>query len=157
ALEETGDKRLGEEALLAGLLHDVGKLILQVNLPEAYGEARRRAAAGEGLLEVEGELFGTTHAEVGAYLLGLWGLPDAIVEAVAFHHRPGECPSDRVTPLALVHAANCLEAATPAESPARCAGEVDTAYLEAAGLGERLEAWTAIAAEVSAGAEEARA
>jgi HD-like signal output (HDOD) protein len=53
-------------------------------------------------------LLGTTHAEVGAYLLGLWGLPDAIVEALAFHHCPSACPDQRFSPLTAVHIANAL-------------------------------------------------
>ena len=51
---------------------------------------------------------GTTHAEVGAYLLGLWGLPDPIVEAVAWHHNPGGCPGKAFTPLTAVHAADAI-------------------------------------------------
>ncbi len=142
AIAETGEKQIGEEALMAGLLHDVGKLILRVNVAERYAEVARIVNGGEyDLLTAERQVFGTTHAEVGAYLLGLWGLPDGIVEAVAFHHRPEACPSDGFTPLAAVHVVNCLEGATPTDHPARHAGEVNEAYLEQAGLAGRLEVW----------------
>jgi len=142
ALAETGEKRIGEEALMAGLLHDVGKLILRVNVPDRYREVERTMAANNcDLLTAEQQIFGTTHAEVGAYLLGLWGLPDGIVEAVAFHHRPAACVSDGFTSLAAVHVVNCLEKATPTNHPARHANEVNEAYLEQAGLADRLEAW----------------
>jgi len=157
ALAETGDKGTGEEALMAGLLHDVGKLILRVNLPERYREVERTMSVdGCDRLTAERAIFGTTHAEVGAYLLGLWGLPDGIVEAVAFHHRPGACLSDGFTPLAVVHVVNCLEGATPTDHPARHAGEVDEAYLEQAGLADRLEAWREQIAASSTAAEAER-
>jgi len=157
ALAETGEKRIGEEALMAGLLHDVGKLILRVNVPERYREVERTMASSNcDLLAAEQQTFGTTHAEVGAYLLGLWGLPNGIVEAVAFHHRPADCPSDGFTPLAAVHVANALEGATPSDHRARHPGEVDEAYLEQAGLADHLEGWREqIEAASSATVEEA--
>lgn len=78
-----------EAARTAGLLHDVGKLVLANELPERYGAvvdaARERRAA---LDAVEAEMLGMTHAEAGAYLLGLWQLPAEIVEAVGRHHAP---------------------------------------------------------------------
>jgi HD-like signal output (HDOD) protein len=51
----------------------------------------------------------TTHAEVGAYLLGLWGFRDDLIEAVAYHHRPGDCIATRFTPLTAVHVADAFE------------------------------------------------
>lgn len=145
ALAETGEKQIGEMTLMAGLLHDVGKLILRVNVAKRYAEVTRMVNRGEcDLLTGERQVFGTTHAEVGAYLLGLWGLPDGIVEAVAFHHRPEASPSDGFTPLAAVHVVNCLEGATPTDHPARHTGEVDEAFLEQAGLTDRLETWRAL-------------
>jgi len=154
ALAETGEKRIGEEALMAGLLHDVGKLILRVNAAEQYREVDLSVSRGDcDLLTAETRVFGTTHAEVGAYLLGLWGLPDGIVEAVAFHHRPEACPSDGFTSLAAVHVVNCLEKATPHDHPARHASEVNEAYLEQAGLADRLEAWQELIETASTNAE----
>ncbi|MCA9422214.1 MAG: HDOD domain-containing protein, partial [Nitrospira sp.] len=49
-----------------------------------------------------------THAEIGAYLLGLWGIPTSVIEAVAFHHRPSASLAQVLTPLISVHAANGL-------------------------------------------------
>jgi HD-like signal output (HDOD) protein/CheY-like chemotaxis protein len=74
-------------AFAAGLLHDCGKLVLMSRAPELYArvadEAQRRGAAP---WTVEKELVGADHAEIGAYLLGLWDLPHAIIEPVAYHH-----------------------------------------------------------------------
>ena len=76
-----------EQAFTAGLLHDIGKLILASSLPEEYGailsEARERS---EPLMLAEKRCFEATHAEVGGYLLALWGLPFPMVDAVAHHH-----------------------------------------------------------------------
>ena len=71
-----------------------------------------RATLKENLsiLEAEYEIFSGTHAEVGAYLFGLWGLPKFIVEAAAFHHNPMECLDDKFgfNTLTAVHVANAL-------------------------------------------------
>jgi len=56
--------------------------------------------------EAEYKTFGTSHAEIGAYLLGLWGLPDPVVEAVACHHRPGQLKLEKSTVLVATHLAN---------------------------------------------------
>ena len=76
----------------AGLLHDVGQLILATGLPEEYAAVLQGAKdQGRPVWQVEQEHFGATHADVGAYLLALWGLPNPIVEAVAMHHCPAVC------------------------------------------------------------------
>jgi putative nucleotidyltransferase with HDIG domain len=82
--------RQSQNAFTAALLHDIGKLVLAVCLPEKFKKVRQIcSASGRPPYEVEAEVLGVTHAEVGAYLLGLWGLPHPIVEAVAYHHNPG--------------------------------------------------------------------
>ncbi len=104
-----GDPARGEVAFAAGLLHDAGKLVLASRLPEAYAEILARAARDRrSHVEVEREVLGADHAAVGGYLLGLWGLPHAIVEAVTFHHdedRPARCGMGLVE---LVGAADAL-------------------------------------------------
>ncbi len=78
-----------EEAFLAGMLHDVGKLLLLEHPGYFYKVLGKIDNNCErAFSEAEYQCFSTSHAEVGAYLLGLWGLPDSVVEAVACHHRP---------------------------------------------------------------------
>ncbi|MDX2052436.1 MAG: response regulator [Polyangiaceae bacterium] len=76
-----------DDAFLAGLFHDFGKLVLAARVPTMYAEVLRASADGQAPVHsVERELFGTTHSEVGAYLLALWGFPVDLVDAVLLHH-----------------------------------------------------------------------
>ncbi|GIX49667.1 MAG: signal transduction protein [Candidatus Tectimicrobiota bacterium] len=140
AADLASDRTTVDHAFMAGLLHDVGQLLLAANVPEAYGRALALAhEASLPLWEAEQAVFGATHAEVGAYLLGLWGLPDAIVEAVAYHHRPAACLHQAFSPLAAVHVADALV------REAEAGGGEDTGlnpqYVAALGLAERLAEW----------------
>jgi putative nucleotidyltransferase with HDIG domain len=78
-----------ELAFTAGLLHDVGTLVLASRMPAEYAEICERAeVTGVTTHLVETERLGVSHAQVGAYLLGLWGLPHEVLDIVAFHHAP---------------------------------------------------------------------
>jgi HD-like signal output (HDOD) protein len=77
-------------AVVAGLLHDVGKLVLARRAPAHFKRAlEEMEAEGRPLFAVETDLTGVSHAEVGAYLLGIGGLPSPVVEAVAPHQSSG--------------------------------------------------------------------
>ncbi|MHC1700577.1 MAG: HDOD domain-containing protein [Humidesulfovibrio sp.] len=76
-----------DNAYIAALLHDVGKLLLDAYCATECEDIYREVRESNRLVaEVEAEQLGLTHAQVGAYLLGLWGLPSAVVHAVARHH-----------------------------------------------------------------------
>ncbi len=88
ARAEKAEKEEVEEAIIAGVLHDIGKLIL-LKVPEKYKEIMRFVEyTGSDFVDAEYAVMKTSHAELGAYLLGLWGIPDRVVEIVAFHHEP---------------------------------------------------------------------
>ncbi len=83
----TGEQ--AQQAFTAALLHDVGHVVLSICVPDLYDQVIERSQSEHRPLhEVEQEMLNLTHAEAGAYLLGIWGLPFPIVEAVAFHHNP---------------------------------------------------------------------
>jgi putative nucleotidyltransferase with HDIG domain len=78
-----------DDTLLAGLLHDIGYWVLAQECPEDLSRAVQLAASQEiPLHAAEYQIMGASHAEIGAYLLGIWGLPYPVVEAVAHHHQP---------------------------------------------------------------------
>jgi putative nucleotidyltransferase with HDIG domain len=106
----TNDADLAHEAYTAALLHDIGKLALAVNLDEAYRDALNLGREKNlPAFEVERQAFGATHAEAGAYLLSLWGLPAGVIEAVAGHHLPARELSSDFTALTALHIANAVE------------------------------------------------
>ncbi|HZT42825.1 MAG TPA: response regulator [Chthonomonadaceae bacterium] len=142
SIAQTKDRHQIDDAFTAGLLHDVGQLVLAANLGPAYRKVQ--AEAGQEritLAAAERSLLGVTHAEVGAYLMGLWGLPDSIIEALAFHHRPADSGRQEFGPLTAVHVANCLEMAAAPESLIGVAPPIDHAYLESLGLIAFLPEW----------------
>jgi HD-like signal output (HDOD) protein len=80
---------IADDTLLAGLLHDIGYWVLAQECPQDLRRAMQLAASEAiPLYQAEIEVIGASHAEIGAYLLGIWGLPHPVVEAVAHHHQP---------------------------------------------------------------------
>jgi HD-like signal output (HDOD) protein/CheY-like chemotaxis protein len=132
-----------DQAYAAALLQEIGTLVLATQLPEQYADvvALSRALAVP-LVELETAEFGATHAEVGGYLLGLWGLPSTVVEGVAFHETPSAVPSDTLTAAALVHIGARLAsgAAHVTSDQPTCPG--DEALLRTAYVLERWSAWS---------------
>ena len=97
---------LADDAFAAALLHDVGQIALALGVPDTYREVLRRAQLGESLVDVERELVGTTHADIGAGLLQIWGLPPVIVEPIRFHHDPSRAPEAAVDIANAIHTAD---------------------------------------------------
>lgn len=133
-----------EDACTAAMFHDIGKLMLADRLPELYHQAFALASRDSiPVHEAERKVFGATHAGAAAYLLGLWGLPATIVEAVAFHHTPGRSSLRAFSPLTAVHVANVLEHQSHAAKPDTLLPEFDLHYLTEIGVQDRLDAWRA--------------
>lgn len=148
---ESEDKRLIDDAYTAGLLHDIGLLILATKMPEPFAQTLRLTEdANMSLLKAEKQVFGATHAEIGGFLLDLWGLPEAIVEAISYHLYPSATPDkayeivedpDAFTTITAVHVANylCEDQDVMVQDTAKA--EIDNVHLEEIGLSDRLEAW----------------
>ena len=119
-------------------------LVLLYAAPPDYVRAleRKKELNGDSAA-AEREIFGVTHAEVGAYLLGLWGIPFPIVEAVAFHHRPNEVAPESRPLVAAVHIASGLIEEMTESGAQRVSGagidssaRIDVSFLREAGLEE---------------------
>jgi HD-like signal output (HDOD) protein/CheY-like chemotaxis protein len=136
--------RILEQCFLSGLLHDVGQLILASGLPEEYTEVIVRAGRESlPVWQVEREIFGASHADVGAYLLALWGLPNPIIEAVAKHHEPAQCVAPGFSPAIAVHAGDVFAHEFSAINTEVPPPQLDTVHLAALGLAGRIETWRA--------------
>jgi HD-like signal output (HDOD) protein/ActR/RegA family two-component response regulator len=123
-------KAFVDDAWLVGLLHDIGYWVLAQECPKQLGAAVELSLKqGRPLFECERETIGATHAQIGAYLLGLWGLPLPIVEAVAWHHSPQSVQSQRYDLVGTLAAAHCLLDASDASGLGQLVG-VDTAHAE---------------------------
>jgi HD-like signal output (HDOD) protein len=145
AQEEKKNATTQDECFLAGLLHDVGQLILATGMAEEYQAILQTAKRGNRpMSEAEQEHFGATHADVGAYLLGLWGLPNSIIEAVALHHRPAGAAAHGFSPVLAVHVADAFMHERPGASTELPPPAMDAILLEHLGLKDRLPAWRKI-------------
>lgn len=86
-------KESRDTVIVAALLHDVGRLVIASKLPNQFNAILSSSSeSGERLFEAEEQLLGISHAELGAYLLGLWGIDNLVVEAIAHHHHPNRIP-----------------------------------------------------------------
>jgi HD-like signal output (HDOD) protein len=142
-LMHTEDEALAETAFTAGLLHDIGKVVLAANFDEQYRGAQSLARRQKlPAWEVEHEIFGASHGEIGAYLLGLWGMPLDLLEVTALHHQPSRSISREFNTLTAVHIANVLEhELTPDPDEPEATAKFDNDYLEKVGIMDQMEYW----------------
>jgi HD-like signal output (HDOD) protein len=137
-------------AVMAALVHDVGKLVLATRSPRHFARALAEATREQvPLFAAEKQLMGVSHAEVGAYLLGIWGLPSPVVEAVAHHHTPDSGPLEGVfDAVGIVHIANVLahEALQRSDhKPEFPTQSVDPRFLERFGIAAQFRDWREMA------------
>jgi HD-like signal output (HDOD) protein len=136
-------KHFADVAFVSSMLHDVGKLIQAWKLPTNFAESLR-ASADEHLplYKVEERAHGFSHAEMGAYLLGIWGLPYPVVETVALHHAPTRVPHQQFDAVAAVYVANLLaHRVDPADDQPESEGNQPERDLADLGVLENIPAW----------------
>ncbi len=103
-------KRMRDHAVIAGLLHDIGILILIANYYQDYKEILKIVKKEKRpLYQIENEKLNVNHALVGAYLLGIWGLPNETIEAVVYHHQPAMMSKTEFNHISAVYAANIID------------------------------------------------
>jgi HD-like signal output (HDOD) protein/CheY-like chemotaxis protein len=132
------DPKTRDITVVAALLHDIGKLVLASKVPDTFCSVLAHAREyGCKHFEAEEELLGASHAEIGAYLLGLWGIPNLAVEAIAHHHRPTRIRHSGFDCAAAVYVADLLAHdldAGPEDSTNSAIEEIDRACLETLGV-----------------------
>lgn len=153
-IEAGVDEVTMSQAILAAFVHDLGLLILGTHKPELLARAAELEREDDlSQSEAERSTIGATHGDVGACLVGLWGFPDPIVSALAFHHCPSLGPEQGLTPLTIVHVAQSLAHGTGSEG--KCEDQsslarMDREYLAGLGLTNRLEHWIELCLEAEA-------
>ena len=136
ALQETQDKLVADYSFMAGMLADIGQFVLAANMTDEFADAWQAAQeSGHPDWKIERDVFGQSHMEIGAYLVGLWGLPNPIIEAVGYHHTPSAYSHTAFSPLTAVHAAVALVSGSGGTA------EYDAAYLEQLNLTDNVSAW----------------
>lgn len=146
-------------SITSAFLHDIGKLVLAVRLPDLFERSLRVSQEQHRPLHgVEAELMGVSHAEIGAYLLNLWGLSRSIVDAVCHHHDPRKArPAGEGLEMAgIVHVADALanEVRAGEESKEEVARSLlDLQYLAGYGVVDDVTRWRAIAKNLADGAQ----
>jgi len=129
-----------ETAFTAGLLHDIGKLVLASGVPRTWQKIVDTAKSeGMSFWQAEQQILGTSHAEIGASLLATWGLSDQLVEAVAFHHHPEHSGASEFSALTAVYAANLLADKDFPAVPLQTEGE--PVYLQLLKLEDHVPKW----------------
>jgi len=131
------DRKIRDVCVVSALLHDIGRLVLASKMPDQFCAILARASErGCEQFEAEEEILGISHAEIGAYLLGLWGMPNLAVEAIAHHHRPTRIPHTGFDSSVVVYVADLLAdelEAHPLDTK-HALKESDRACLEALGM-----------------------
>jgi HD-like signal output (HDOD) protein len=146
ATSENCTKPVVEESFTAGLLHDIGKVVLLAEMPQQY---RHILQASGVIVELERAELGCTHAQVGAYLMSIWGLPLPLVHAVAFHHCPADTGETQFSSLTAVHAADAIASAADL-FPLNRDTELDLEYLDRLGLRDKASLWPGLRREHAA-------
>jgi HD-like signal output (HDOD) protein/CheY-like chemotaxis protein len=137
----------------AGAVSHVGSLLLRTQFPEEFQEAMRlKEDLNYNIVGAERAVFGAAHPEVGAYLLGLWGLNNDITEAIAYHHEPSlaGAPNNNLM-IVFLHAAQALVGGggtLPAESDQSRWPLLDEPFITMMGYGHRVDDWNRIIREV---------
>lgn len=154
ATEQRCAKPVIEESFAAGLLHDIGKVILFSEMLDKY---RPILGADPGsTVKLEFEQLGCTHAQLGAYLVSIWGLPLPLIQAVAYHHCPAEMVETQFSSVAAVHFADAIASRNDAAGFNRDT-EMDVNYLDRMGLKQREDDWRAFHEEQMASKNAAKA
>jgi len=137
------DPERAEYAFMAGLLHDIGLLVLILSFPDKISEAVTISQQQQRPLHrIEKEMYGSSHAEIGAFLLTLWNLSCPVIEAVAFHHTPEHSSEINTDIVSAVYIANILANEVMGNSfdnDCKCFSGLELKYVDELGLTDKIE------------------
>jgi len=137
-----GSERMASDAYTAGLLHNIGQIVLATNLSREYSLVVETARSIKcPLQEAEMKLLGVTRHQVGAYLLGLWGMPLPLLESTALHETPALTKTVEFSVLTAVHVANVLASEQTGRIEGLPAPKLDAEYLATLELPCKPDAW----------------
>ncbi len=105
------DNKKKEDAFVSGLLHDIGKTVMLKELPDVIEKIDGIIKKSEGtitLLKAEEGVLGLTHAELGAYLLDLWGVPYEIINTAMNHHIPERINTEKLDLVHIIHISDAI-------------------------------------------------
>jgi len=139
---EHAPSKVADFAMVAGLLHDVGKLVLASKIPQDYQQILEHAEKESiSIFQAEKDTLQTTHCQIGGYLLGLWGFDDSIIDALLDHHHPTSANKKESIVLAAVHAADVISHEQDPSMGSLPVPQVDAEFLEEIGLSSRFSVW----------------
>lgn len=145
SMNSTEDLDLINNSFIAGLLHDIGRLLLLSTMTEDYLTLVEKALEGEEqLLNLEQATYMASHAEIGAYLASLWGFPGSVVEAVGFHHNLNNYPGKSFTTALAVHIADYFYYQHCTDRFIGNPPQLNIGYIETVGFSDRIESWSDI-------------
>lgn len=148
ALNESDNKELIDNCFIGGLLHDIGKLVLLTKMVDKYEQAFLLARKKNICLRMaEKEIFNTVHGDIGAYLMGLWGMPGPVVEVIGFHHRLDTYPSKEFNPTIAVHAANAIYYENRPDEIIGAPHIISMDHMQSLGLADKIDHWRELCAE----------
>lgn len=148
AVFEGLDKEETNSVVLAGLMHDLGKLVLLDGLPEEYSKVLYYVREeGKSVTKAERAVFGSDHSKLGAYLLGLWGNRDDLVYTVACHHSPLNYPQPLKKGLSIIHVVNVLDHDLLQFKSYDAPHDLDHDFIAQNQLGDAIKQWKAICKE----------
>jgi HD-like signal output (HDOD) protein len=141
AVLEKVNRQTVDDCFTAGLLHDSGKLILSSAMGKKYQTVLELVKREEkALVDAETEVLGCNHAEIAAYLLGLWGLPEQVIEGVAQHYCPVEAGQAGFSTALATHAATFFHE-QQTSFWMQDGTSLNLEYLTKCGYGNREETW----------------
>jgi HD-like signal output (HDOD) protein len=143
---------LSDVAFMAGVLHDLGQLVLASQMTDEFAQALALARTEQiPLHQAEQRVIGVDHALVGGYIIGIWGLPIPLVEAVVHHHHPERMHPTRIDAVGALHIAEVLVSEARAAEGSPGLERISPALSGLAGVEGRLPDWRSRARIIAGG------